>query len=84
MMDNTQDDDTSTNYTIMTPAESICVDHKEDLQYKESIEPKPGSKVIIRHVKSGEVIMLSGGNIILASRDGHGSDEWECIEHSEG
>ena len=80
MTNNVEDDKSSIADTITTPAESVTADGTESQICNENVPPKPGSTYIIRSIKTNEVIKLSGGKVLLAPRDAHGSDEWTCFQ----
>ncbi|KAL8769041.1 MAG: hypothetical protein Q9209_004827 [Squamulea sp. 1 TL-2023] len=83
------DGDDSTTYTAITPPETvpdvpsdILSDHDSSHgdQPSSFLVPWPGSTFIIRSVKSGHVLTLLDGQIVLAQPGGRGSIHWACVE----
>jgi hypothetical protein len=76
--------DSSTAYTSKTPAESVVddlpADPLNDAKESSSSVPWPGSTFIIRSAKSGDVLTLLDGQVILARPGGRGSIHWACVE----
>jgi hypothetical protein len=79
------DPDNSTIDIADTPPETVATlldddDPLGNANLSSSSVPWPGSTFIIRSAKSGHVITLLDGQIVLAPPGGRGSIHWECVE----
>lgn len=81
--------DDSTINTAVTPPETIADDNNlldtddplTDDPLTTSSVPWPGATFILRCAKTGNLLTLLDGQVILASPGGRGSIHWHCVEH---
>lgn len=78
--------DNSTEYTTVTPPETVAADLLDDYDEFSGARPSscsvpwPGSTFLIRSASSGRVITLLDGQIVLARPGSRGSIHWACVE----
>ena len=89
-----RDDDTASNWTAFTPAETATIqmeDNSDDLLKEDpftitSSIPWPGSTYIISHSTTSNVLTLASGKVTMTPPGGppssSGSIHWECVENN--